>query len=249
MKKLITIEVCCASVDDAVRAYQAGADRIELNAALFAGGLTPSLGALIEARKRTDIPIICMLRPRAGGFAYSQLEFENMLTDLRLMTNAGADGFAVGCLCLNGVLDEERLARLIEAAGEGEKELVFHRAFDAMPGDPIETLKSLKRLGFKRVLTSGRRATALEGIPLLKEMIKAQVIEILPAGGIRPQNVAKLVSETACDQVHFSLHKIEADRSMQFSPISFAGQSPEDDQVSVVDLENLSEFVSQIRNL
>jgi len=247
MKKLITIEVCCASVDDAVRAYQASADRIELNAALFAGGLTPSLGMLIEARKRTDIPIICMLRPRAGGFAYSQLEFENMLTDLRLMTNAGADGFAVGCLCPNGVLDEERLARLIEAAGE--KVMVFHRAFDAMPGDPIETLKSLKRLGFRRVLTSGRRATALEGIPLLKEMIKAQVIEVLPAGGIRPQNVAKLVSQTACDQVHFSLHKIEADRSMQFSPISFAGKTPKDDQVSVVDLENLSEFVSQIRNL
>ena len=247
MKKSITIEVCCASVDDAVRAYQAGADRIELNAALFAGGLTPSLGALIEARKRADIPIICMLRPRAGGFAYSQLEFESMLTDLRLMTNAGADGFAVGCLCPNGVLDEERLARLIEAAGE--KEPVFHRAFDAMPGDPIETLKSLKRLGFKRVLTSGRRATALEGIPLLKEMIKAQVIEVLPAGGIRPQNVAKLVRETACDQVHFSFHKIETDQSMQFSPISFAGQIPKDDQVSVVDLENLSKFVSQIRDL
>ena len=74
MKKSITIEVCCASVDDAVRAFQAGIDRIELNSALFVGGLTPSLGTLIEARKRTDIPIICMLRPRAGGFAYSQLE-------------------------------------------------------------------------------------------------------------------------------------------------------------------------------
>ncbi len=247
MKKSLTIEVCCASVDDAVRAYRAGADRIELNAALFVGGLTPSLGMLIEARKRTDIPIICMLRPRAGGFAYSQLEFESMLTDLRALMNAGADGFAVGCLCPNGALDEECLAQLIEAAGE--KELVFHRAFDAMPDDPIETLKSLKRLGFKRVLTSGRRATALEGIPLLKEMIKAQVLEVLPAGGIRQQNVTKLVSETACDQVHFSFHKIESDHSMQYSPISFAGQSPKDDQVSVVDLENLSEFVSQIRNI
>ncbi len=170
-----------------------------------------------------------------------------MLTDLRLMTNAGADGFAVGCLCPNGALDEERLARLIEVAGE--KEMVFHRAFDAMPGDPIETLKSLKRLGFKRVLTSGRKASASEGIPLIKEMVEARVIEILPSGGIRPQNVAKLVSETACDQVHFSFHKIEADHSMQSSPITFAGKSPKDDQVSVVDLENLSEFVSQIRNI
>ena len=247
MKKSITIEVCCASVDDAVRAFQAGIDRIELNSALFAGGLTPSLGTLIEARKRTDFPIICMLRPRAGGFAYSQLEFESMLTDLRALKNAGADGFAVGCLCPNGALDEERMARLIEAAGE--KELVFHRAFDAMPSDPIETLKSLKRLGFKRVLTSGRKASASEGIPLIKEMIEAQVIKILPAGGIRPQNVAKLVSETACDQVHFSFHKIEADHSMQYSPISFAGKTPKDDQVSLVDLENLSEFVSQIRDL
>lgn len=247
MKKPITIEVCCASADDAVRAFQAGADRIELNAALFAGGLTPSLGTLIEARKRTDFPIICMLRPRAGGFAYSQLEFESMLTDLRVLKNAGADGFAVGCLRPDGELDEYCLALLIEEAGG--KEMVFHRAFDAMPVDPIETLKSLKRLGFRRVLTSGRKASAAEGLLLIKEMIAAQVIEILPAGGIRPQNIARLVSETACDQVHFSFHKIEADHSMRFSPISFEGQTLKDDQVSFVNLEKLGEFVNQIRNL
>ena len=82
MEKVI-IEVCCGSVDDVVRAAQAGADRVELNSALFVGGLTPSVGAVLEAKARVDIPIISMIRPRAGGFCYTDLEFETMLRDTR----------------------------------------------------------------------------------------------------------------------------------------------------------------------
>ena len=44
MKKHITVEVCCGSVDDCLLAEKLGADRIELNHALELGGLTPSLG-------------------------------------------------------------------------------------------------------------------------------------------------------------------------------------------------------------
>ena len=55
-------------------AQEGGADRVELNAALDLGGLTPSLGSLIEARAALTIPIIAMLRPRPGGFCYSPSE-------------------------------------------------------------------------------------------------------------------------------------------------------------------------------
>lgn len=95
MEKVV-IEVCCGSVDDVVRAAEAGADRVELNSALFVGGLTPSVGALLEAKARVDIPVISMIRPRAGGFCYTDLEFETMLRDTRELAKAGTDGFAVG---------------------------------------------------------------------------------------------------------------------------------------------------------
>lgn len=243
----IMIEICCGSVDDAVRAFEAGADRIELSSAVFAGGLTPTIGTLREARKRVSIPIICMLRPRAGGFAYSSLDFQAMLSDLRELAESGADGFVVGCLTDSGELDQPRLAELMKVA-DG-KEMVFHRAFDAMSADPIQTLKVLQQLGFIRVLTSGRAKSALKGSRLIREMIEANLIEILPGGGIRPNNLAELVSQTGCDQVHFSHHHIETDTSMQASEISFAGATLKDDQVSVIDAEGLAAFIAQIRGL
>jgi copper homeostasis protein len=52
------IEVCCGSTDDAVEAEEGGAGRVELNSSLFFGGLTPSLGSIIEAKKRLSIPVI-----------------------------------------------------------------------------------------------------------------------------------------------------------------------------------------------
>ena len=72
MSSKILIEVCCGSVDDVVEAERGGADRVELNSAIFLGGLTPSLGSIIEAKKRLNIPVMVMIRPRAGGFCYSQ---------------------------------------------------------------------------------------------------------------------------------------------------------------------------------
>ena len=243
----VLIEVCCASADDAVRAQAAGADRIELNSALFAGGLTPTVGMMRAVRERVDIPVICMLRPRPGGFAYSDLEFETMKADLQALQAAGADGFAAGCLTQAGLLDRERLSRL--AALAGERVLVFHRAFDVMPTDPLETLAELKELGFRRVLTSGREKTALAGAGLIRKLVQANLLEVLPGGGIRPDNIAALLEKTGCSQAHFSFHATETDGSMRASRISFAGEVPADTQFSIIDQDGLSAFIRQIREL
>ena len=37
------LEICCGSAGDAIAAFTAGADRVELNSCLFFGGLTPTL--------------------------------------------------------------------------------------------------------------------------------------------------------------------------------------------------------------
>ena len=70
----VQLEICCGSLDDAVEAGAGGADRVELCSALFLGGLTPSYGALVEAKRRLTIPVIVMARPRGGGFCYTATE-------------------------------------------------------------------------------------------------------------------------------------------------------------------------------
>jgi copper homeostasis protein len=67
-RRRFLLEVAVASVEDARAAEAGGADRLALNAALSLGGLTPSLGALIEVRQATRLPLFAMLRPRPGAF-------------------------------------------------------------------------------------------------------------------------------------------------------------------------------------
>lgn len=68
------IEICCGSYEDAINAYRGGAKRIELNSALYLGGLTPSIATLELIKRNTDLEVICMVRPRGAGFCYSDLE-------------------------------------------------------------------------------------------------------------------------------------------------------------------------------
>jgi len=230
MAPKILIEVCCGSVDDAFEAEQGSADRIELNSSLFFGGLTPSLGSIIEAKKRLKIPVMVMIRPRAGGFCYTQAEMAVMLNDAKLAVEHGADGLVFGILNQDGSVDTERCRQIIELA-QG-RETVFHRAFDVVP-DPLKALNQLIELGFTRVLTSGQQRTVPEGIELIKELIAqaGDKIEILPGGGIRAHNVNTIVKQTAAKQIHLSVFGQRLDESTQNRPhITFGGalQPPED---------------------
>ena len=62
------LEICCGSYEDALVAYQGGARRVELNSALYLGGLTPSLGSLILTKKLPGLKVIAMIRCRGAGF-------------------------------------------------------------------------------------------------------------------------------------------------------------------------------------
>src|SRR5215212_9192513 len=104
----VAVEICIESVDDAVTAAGGGADRVELNAALALGGLTPSLGTLVEVRRAVTVPVVAMARPRAGGFCYSDAEFRTLRRDAELSLEHGADGVAFGILSSGGRVDVAR---------------------------------------------------------------------------------------------------------------------------------------------
>jgi copper homeostasis protein len=220
----VLLEICIESAEDAVMATAAGADRPELNSALGVGGLTPSLGTLIETRRRIgpDVPVIVMVRPRAGGFCYSDAEFQVMRQDADLAVRHGASGIAFGILTADGRVDVARCRQIVAQVqvhgGAVPEGCVFHRAFDFVP-DPLAAVEQLADLGIRRVMTSGQRPTALEGADLIAGLVR-QVqgrIEILPAGGIRPSNARELLARTGCTQLHASLREPcpEADNSLQ----------------------------------
>jgi len=242
----VVIEVCCGSVDDVVRAAEAGADRVELNAALYVGGLTPSVGAVLEAKHRVQIPVVSMIRPRAGGFYYTDLEFETMLRDTREIAKAGAEGFAVGFLTAEGWLDEERCKIWADVAAG--KELVFHRAFDIMKNEPEEVLPKLAELGFRRILTSGREPSAPAGAEMIKRCVEVGAVEVLAGGGVRAGNVHELIRSTGCRQVHFTCHTKISDTSVRGAKLSFGVPNvPEDEKFDIIDTDRLADLIRLIR--
>src|ERR1043165_63194 len=194
------LEIAIASVEDALAAQGGGANRVELNAALSLGGLTPSLGTLIEVKAAVSIPIMSMIRPRPGGFAYTDADFKVMQRDVGLAVEHGADGIVFGILTSDGRIDAIRCRTIVRQIGD--RDAVFHRAFDVTP-DPFEALNRLIDLGIRRVMTSGQEESAYNGSALIAELIRraAGRIEILPAGGINRFTIADLVARTHCDQV------------------------------------------------
>ena len=168
------IEVCCGSFEDAMMASECGIKRVELNSALSLGGLTPSLGSLIMIKQYSDIEIVSMVRARAGGFCYTNYQYEQMLENLKLLLAYGTDGVSFGFLNEDRTIDKNRCQEFLENVKNEGRKATFHRAFDCTR-DPYEAIETLIDLGFDRLLTSGQEATAEEGIHLLADLQKKYV--------------------------------------------------------------------------
>ena len=207
------IEACISSLREAIDAEQAGAGRLELCSALELGGLTPSIGVLEEIFQRVSIPVVVMIRPRPGGFCYSPEELVCMQRDARLLIDAGAQGIVFGCLTEAGAIDSKAVRQFVSIAGG--RDTVFHRAFD-FHQEPLQALDELIELGVTRVLTSGGKATALEGAGLIAQLVKSARgrIQILPGGGVRAENVNALMKQTLCTDVHVGASVVVTDRSV-----------------------------------
>lgn len=236
MKKKLLLEICCGSADDVFEAEKGGADRVELNSSLFLGGLTPSAGTLKVVKERAHIPVMTMLRPRAGGFCYTDAEFRTMLADEELLIRQGADGVVFGCLHEDGTVDVERTKRLHDAA-QG-KPTVFHRALDVTP-DWRRALEELIRIGITRVLTSGQAPAVPYALETIAEMRKfaGDAIEILPGGGITLSTAKQVIDATGCTQIHLARHISHRDASTAGnSEIYFGGALyPPEDRFDITD--------------
>jgi len=196
------LEVCVDDLAGLDAAVQGGADRIELCSALELGGLTPSEGLMAEACQRA-LPVIALIRPRAGDFVYSESEERAMRYDIECAAELGIAGVAIGALTREAVLDRAVLERLIERAVG--LQLTLHRAFDLVR-DPSAALEEAISLGFDRVLTSGGAVQAPAGSARLASLVRLSRgrIRILAGSGITSANVETLLDATGVHEVHAS---------------------------------------------
>lgn len=181
------LEVCANSYQSAINAQKSGAQRIELCRDLSVGGLTPSANTIKKVLKELTIPVFVLIRPRSGDFFYSDDEFEIMKKNIQDCKKLGVSGIVSGVLNIDKSLDIKGTRELLELSKP--LPFTFHRAFDEV-SNPKKVLSELIKLGVDRVLTSGQKPTAEEGIELLKELqeIGKNKITILAGSGINPNN-------------------------------------------------------------
>lgn len=216
-------EICANSVKSCLAAQEGGAHRVELCAAIPEGGTTPSFGEIALARELLHIKLHVIIRPRGGDFLYSELEMKSMLKDIEICRKVGVDGVVFGCLNSAGDVDLPQMQELM-AASKGMS-VTFHRAFD-MCRNPQEALEQIINLGCDRILTSGQRPTAEEGISLLKKLNEqaADRIILLAGSGINEKNIRKIAVETGISEFHFSARlNEESEMSYRNQIVSMGG--------------------------
>lgn len=216
----LIIEIATSDFLTTQAAVMGGADRIELCANLAEGGTTPSFGQIKKCREAFSVSLYPIIRPRGGDFLYTDEEYEIMREDVLLCKELGCDGVVIGLLNRDGTIDISRIARLIEAAYP--LGVTFHRAFDRCL-DPMQAMEQLIEIGCERILTSGQKPAAPEGVELIAELnrVADSRIIIMPGSGVRKENIKMLVEKTGCTEMHSSLRGKQKSR-MDFIHPAFA---------------------------
>ena len=197
-------EACVESFEKALEAQSNGANRIELCENLAVGGTTPSYGTVKICLEKLNIPIFPMIRARGGNFVYSKDEIEIMKEDIKIFKELGVKGVVLGCLISNNKIDLELTKELVDLAYP--MEVTFHKAIDEIQ-NPLDYIDDLVNIGIKRILTSGGKATALEGKDLINEMIKKSNgrLKIVVAGKVTKENLNGLSNLISANEFHGKL--------------------------------------------
>ena len=197
-------EACVESFEKALESQNHGANRIELCENLAVGGTTPSYGTVKVCLEKLNIPIFPMIRARGGNFIYSKDEIEIMKEDIKIFKELGVKGVVLGCLTSDNKINLELIKELVDLAYP--MEVTFHKAIDEI-ANPLDYIDDLINIGIKRILTSGGKATALEGKDLINEIIKKsnRRIKIVVAGKVTKENLNELSNLISSDEFHGKL--------------------------------------------
>jgi copper homeostasis protein len=211
------LEVCIDSLASARAAIDGGADRLELCSALAVGGLTPYAELLQQIRAENNIPIRCLMRPRAGDFLYTPEEIDMMAAQIIQLRSLGADGFVIGCLDAEGNLDAQAMLPLVKAAeGCG---LTLHRCID-VSREPAKTYLDAKQLGIDTVLTSGAAGSCLKGMEVIGALLQlrdtCQGPEVLVGAGVNAKTITAFRQHFPQVRAFHMSGKLDIESGMRF---------------------------------
>lgn len=202
---------------------------------------------IAACKAAVSIPVFVMIRPRGGGFVYSDAERDVMRRDIVVARELGADGIAIGGLGRDGTVDLPLVRIMIEAAHD--LPVTFHRAFDLTP-DLDASLESLTDAGMQRILTSGGAPTAAEGAATLARLVRlaGSRLTVIAGGGVREENVRKLISVSGVREVHVRLTRlVNAGEMPSRRGVSVRKALPEDDAAwEETDEHRMRSFVSTV---
>lgn len=211
------LEVCVDSLASARAAVAAGADRLELCAALAVGGLTPYAALLRQIKEESDIPVRCLMRHRAGDFLYAPEELELLRRQILELKEAGADGFVIGCLTADGALDQDALVPLVRACGG--KGITLHRCID-VSADPEAVYRAAMELGIDTVLTSGGAPSALAGMENIRTLLALRDSlggpEVLIGAGVNARAIREFRAKCPGARAFHMSGKMEVESAMRF---------------------------------
>jgi copper homeostasis protein len=236
----IKLEIAVFSVEAALAAIEAGADRIEFCENPLEGGTTPSFGSLATLISLTSKPVFPIIRPRGGDFFYTKNEFNAMRSDVLMARKLDYPGIVIGLLNQDGSIDVERTKRLVDLASP--MEVTFHRAFDRCK-DPFKSLEDIIATGCKRILTSGQFPNAADAQPLLKKLVEqaGDRIIIMPGSGVRSNNIKEIIQATGAKEIHSSARK------MQASQMHYIKDSMNENlQATGVDSEEIKKMLAEL---
>lgn len=202
LSKKPLVEVCAYSFESCVAAEKAQANRIELCSSMFEGGTTPSAGLVKMVTQKVSIEVHAMIRPRGGDFCYTDEEFEVMKADILSMKTLGCTGIVLGILQTDGKVNIQQTAALVKLAAP--LQVTFHRAIDMTP-NYAEALEAIIEAGCTRVLTSGQKNVAIDGIEEITNLVKQANgrIQIMVGSGVNLKN-ALTIAQTGVDAIHLT---------------------------------------------
>ena len=196
------LEICAFNIKDCIDISKFDISRIELCTNKKKGGLTPSKNSIIKSLK-LNIPIHPIIRPRGGNFLYNKTELRQMIESIKFCKNIGCHGVVFGILDKKNKINIKMCKKLKTFCGN--MSTTFHRAFDEI-ADPFDALESIINLKFDRILTSGQKKNAKEGIKLITQLAERSKnrISIMPRSAIRSSNIDLFLKNKNINEIHTS---------------------------------------------
>ncbi|WOO88446.1 copper homeostasis protein CutC [Mollicutes bacterium LVI A0078] len=196
MRKL---EVIVLNAADSIAAEKAGADRLELVTDMAHGGLSPEIEIVRDVVSSVSIPVNVMVRFEYDGFEYTHQQFLELLEYVESVKKLGINGVVFGSLTSEGLVDEDQLEAIIEAA-DG-LDITFHRAIDEVDNNYLTNFNLINGKVTTVLSSGGTDYPLIDNLASLNAVSESKT-RLLIGGGINANNYQLVIDSVVEADIH-----------------------------------------------